>query len=86
MPAIPAGTRTGRGSGSSPSGRRTDRTGSGRTVCPLIGAAGLTIDVAGLDAIDGTPVLDVKPYLTGFAPRGEVREPAWAAELMADYW
>ena len=39
---------------------------------------GPTLSVIGLDAIDGTPVLDVKPYLTGFAPRGEVREPAWA--------
>ena len=48
----------------------------GTTVCPLVAASGLTIDVTGLDAIDGTPVLDVKPYLTGFAPRGEVREPA----------
>jgi len=28
----------------------------------------------------------VKPHLTGFAPRGEVREPAWAVELMAGYW
>ena len=44
------------------------------------------IDVTGLDAIDGTPVLDLKPYLRGFAPRGEIREPAWATELMADYW
>ena len=47
----------------------------GSTVCPLVSASGLTIEVVGLDAIDGTPVLDVKPYLTGFAPRGEVREP-----------
>jgi len=39
-----------------------------------------------LDAIDGTPVLDVKPYMKGFAPRGEVREPAWAAELMLGYF
>lgn len=58
----------------------------GTTVCSLAAAAGLTIDVVGLDAIDGTPVLDVKPYLRGFAPRGNVREPAWATELMAGYW
>ena len=58
----------------------------GTTVCPLVAADGLHIDVTGLDAIDGTPVLDVKPYLTGFAPRGDVREPAWATELMAGYW
>jgi tRNA (Thr-GGU) A37 N-methylase len=58
----------------------------GSTVCGLIAASGLTIDVAGLDAIDGTPVLDIKPYLTGFAPRGVVREPQWATALMAGYW
>jgi tRNA (adenine37-N6)-methyltransferase len=58
----------------------------GSTVCELFAASGLTIEVAGLDAIDGTPVLDVKPYLTGFAPRGQVREPDWVGELMADYW
>jgi tRNA (adenine37-N6)-methyltransferase len=58
----------------------------GATVCELGAANGLTIDVIGLDAIDGTPVLDVKPYMTGFAPRGAVREPQWAGELMAEYW
>jgi tRNA (Thr-GGU) A37 N-methylase len=36
--------------------------------------------------IDGTPVIDIKPYLTGFGPKGEVREPAWAVELMSRYW
>jgi tRNA (Thr-GGU) A37 N-methylase len=42
--------------------------------------------VRGLDAIDGTPVLDIKPHMTGFAPRGKVREPAWVKEIMKDYW
>lgn len=58
----------------------------GVTACRLHGVDGLRLSVSGLDAIDGTPVLDVKPYMRGFAPRGEVREPAWAAEIMADYW
>jgi tRNA-Thr(GGU) m(6)t(6)A37 methyltransferase TsaA len=58
----------------------------GVTTCRLLGVDGGRIDVSGLDAIDGTPVLDVKPYLTGFAPRGPVVEPAWATEIMADYW
>ena len=52
----------------------------------LISVEGLTIEVEGLDAIDGTPVLDIKPVMLGFAPRGQIREPAWAAEIMADYW
>jgi len=58
----------------------------GVTVCGLVSVDGHTILVHGLDAIDGTPVLDVKPYLSGFAPRGEIREPSWSVELMAGYW
>jgi len=58
----------------------------GVTVCRLLGVSGRTLTVQGLDAIDGTPVLDVKPYLSGFAPRGDVREPQWSHELMAGYW
>ena len=48
--------------------------------------AGLVLALHGLDAIDGTPVLDVKPYLAEFGARGDVRQPAWATELMAGYW
>jgi tRNA-Thr(GGU) m(6)t(6)A37 methyltransferase TsaA len=58
----------------------------GATTCRLVGVSGLEVRVVGLDAVDGTPVVDLKPYLRGFAPRGEVTEPAWAAELMAGYW
>ena len=58
----------------------------GVTVCRLLSVKGLTIEVEGLDAIDGTPVLDIKPYIVGFAPKGPVRQPAWAGELMINYW
>ena len=58
----------------------------GLTTCEVRAVGPGWIDVAGLDAVDGTPVLDVKPHMAGFAPRGEVREPAWAQELMAGYW
>lgn len=58
----------------------------GVTVCRVLGVDGLTLQLAGLDAVDGTPVFDIKPYLAGFAPRGAVREPAWATEIMAEYW
>jgi len=58
----------------------------GTTVCLLLGSGPGWIEVAGLDAIDGSPVLDVKPYMPGFGPRGEIREPAWATELMEGYW
>lgn len=58
----------------------------GVTVCRLLAVDGLTLRVRGLDAIDGTPVLDVKPVMKGFLPRGEVREPEWARALMEGYW
>ncbi|MGY1722302.1 SAM-dependent methyltransferase [Blastococcus sp. SYSU DS0533] len=64
--------------------RRPNRIGV--TICRLLDVDGLVLHVRGLDAIDGTPVLDVKPYMAEFGPRGEVRQPAWSHELMAGYW
>ena len=52
----------------------------------LEGVDHLTLRVRGLDAIDGTPVLDIKPVMKGFLPRGDIHEPAWAEELMRGYW
>ncbi len=54
--------------------------------CRILRIDGLAVEVEGLDAIDGTPVLDLKPVMTGFLPRGEIREPAWAREIMEAYW
>ena len=58
----------------------------GLCTCELLAVDGASIIVRGLDAIVGTPVLDVKPYFAEFAPRGELRQPAWSHELMRDYW
>ena len=59
----------------------------GTTVCELMAVRhNGVIEVRGLDAIDGTPVLDVKPYMSEFGPRGDVLQPAWSSELMADSW
>lgn len=58
----------------------------GVTSCRLVGVEGLTVRVAGLDAIDGTPVLDLKPVMNEFLPRGGITQPAWATELMRGYW
>lgn len=58
----------------------------GVSVCRLVAVDGLTFTVQGLDAIDGTPVLDIKPYMSELAARGEVRQPAWSHQLMAGYW
>lgn len=56
------------------------------SVCRILSVEGLVIRVRGLDAIDCTPVLDLKPVLSGFLPRGEIKEPEWAREIMQDYW
>lgn len=58
----------------------------GVCVCRLLDVQGLTLHVRGLDAIDGTPVLDIKPVMKGFLPRGEIREPDWAEKIMREYW
>lgn len=58
----------------------------GVTTCEIVAVDGRGVTVRGLDAIDGTPVLDLKPYMVEFAPRTQVRQPAWSHELMRDYW
>jgi tRNA (adenine37-N6)-methyltransferase len=58
----------------------------GVTMCRIVSVEGLTVNVEGLDAIDGTPVIDIKPVMSGFQPRGEFREPQWAHEIMEAYW
>jgi tRNA (Thr-GGU) A37 N-methylase len=58
----------------------------GVSVCELVAADGRTVHLRGLDAIDGTPVLDLEPVLTAMRPPGEVTEPAWVEEIMRDYW
>lgn len=58
----------------------------GLTSVEVLGVEGRVLKVRGLDAIDGTPVLDIKPHMAGFDPRGAVHEPEWAAQIMAGYW
>lgn len=63
---------------------RPNRIGVSR--CELLGVSGHTLHVRGLDAIDGSPVLDVKPYMEEFGPRGPIRQPPWSKEVMKDYY
>jgi tRNA (adenine37-N6)-methyltransferase len=58
----------------------------GVSICNIVGIDGTSLHVTGLDAISGTPVVDIKPVMTGFQPRGTIREPGWAREIMVDYW
>lgn len=58
----------------------------GLTTVKIIRREGASLFVESLDAIDGTPVLDIKPVLQEFQPQGEIRQPEWASELMKSYW
>jgi len=42
--------------------------------------------VRGLDALDGTPILDIKPYIPGFDSKQNVRLPAWVDKMMDGYF
>jgi tRNA-Thr(GGU) m(6)t(6)A37 methyltransferase TsaA len=58
----------------------------GATIVRILRREGSRLHVEGLDAIDGTPVVDIKPVFAEFLPREAVRQPAWSHELMRDYW
>ena len=58
----------------------------GTTICRILRCEDTNLVVTELDAIDGTPVLDIKPVMAEFLPRDPVRQPAWSHELMRDYW
>jgi len=58
----------------------------GATIVELAGRQGRTLTVKNLDALDGTPVLDIKPVFREFLPRGEIRQPEWSRILMKNYW
>lgn len=67
--------------------RKKDRpNGIGLTIVELIKREGNKIWVKHLDAIDGTPVLDIKPVMKEFLPAAEIKQPQWSNELMKDYW
>lgn len=58
----------------------------GSTIVEIRKRDGRVLTVAGLDAVDGTPVLDIKSVMAEFLPRTLVRQPSWSHELMRAYW
>jgi tRNA-Thr(GGU) m(6)t(6)A37 methyltransferase TsaA len=48
------------------------------TVCRLLGIEGATLRLEGLDLVDGTPVLDVKPYIAFYDSEPKATLPKWA--------
>jgi tRNA-Thr(GGU) m(6)t(6)A37 methyltransferase TsaA len=53
----------------------------GLTVVELLGREGASLRVRGIDMLDGTPILDIKPYLSA-VPAEELRR-GWLAEAEA---
>ena len=57
----------------------------GVTTVEILSVSDSTLTVKGLDAIDGTPVLDIKPYFPAF-DRRDARTPEWVDVLMENYF
>ncbi|MEW2389803.1 SAM-dependent methyltransferase [Streptomyces venezuelae] len=73
----PVGIFAGRGP------RRPNRIGV--TCCAIESVRGRELTVMGLDAVSGTPVVDLKPVMAEFVPVG-VKQPAWVGDVMAEYF
>ena len=58
----------------------------GVTTASIVRVEAGRVIVRGLDALDGTPVLDLKPCTNAFDRPERVREPEWFAELMKGYF
>ena len=58
----------------------------GITAVQLLGIEGNIIKVHGLDALDGTPVLDIKPYMPPFDRMENVKMPEWVGLFMDGYF
>jgi tRNA-Thr(GGU) m(6)t(6)A37 methyltransferase TsaA len=58
----------------------------GLALVRILRREGNKLHVEGLDAIDATPVLDIKPVMKEFLPDEAIRQPEWATELMKNYW
>ncbi|MGY0488507.1 SAM-dependent methyltransferase [Streptomyces sp. WG-D5] len=73
----PVGIFAGRGP------RRPNRIGV--TACAIESVHGRELTVVGLDAVSGTPVIDLKPVMEEFRPRA-VRQPEWVGQVMSEYF
>ncbi|WP_117214074.1 SAM-dependent methyltransferase [Allorhizocola rhizosphaerae] len=54
--------------------------------CRLLKVDGLDLHVEDLDAVDGSPILDIKPWFAEFGPRGDVYQARWTSEMLVDYF
>lgn len=63
--------------------RRPNRIGV--TCCAIESVHGRELAVVGLDAVSGTPVIDLKPAMAEFQPVS-IRQPEWVSRLMSEYF
>jgi tRNA (adenine37-N6)-methyltransferase len=67
--------------------RKKDRPNTlGICTVELLSHNGKSITVKYLDAINGTPVLDIKPVFKEFGIKSAIKQPQWVADLMKVYW
>ena len=58
----------------------------GITVVSLVAVDDTGLRVRGLDAIDGTPILDLKPYFPDFDAASHAKLPEWVSRIMQGYF
>lgn len=58
----------------------------GVPLCRLLKVDGFHLHGEDLAAVDGTPILDIKPWFTEFGPRGDIRQPSSPTEMLRDYF
>lgn len=55
------------------------------TVVRLRGIRGNVLEVTGLDAVDGSPVVDIKPYVRNFYPEDKISIPEWMQQIHKEF-
>jgi len=52
------------------------------TVVRLCGKTDNRLEVQGLDAVNGSPVIDIKPYVKEWYPQNDTRIPEWMRQII----
>ena len=58
----------------------------GLSTVELIEVRERTLVVKYLDAVDGSPVIDIKPVFKQFLPKSKLIQPDWVSEITENYW
>lgn len=58
----------------------------GSTIVKLVKIEGSQLFVQGLDCINKTPIIDIKPVMNECLPKGKVTQPKWSQDIMKKYW